>query len=164
MTLHEAPSRRRSLIAAAGFIFVCLGISALGGLATASSVDTWYQTLSKPAFNPPDWVFAPVWTALYLMIAIAGWRLWRVNGFNDRLAFAAYGLQLALNLLWSILFFGLQWTGAALIELVVLWLAIAATIVLFWRHDRIAGVLLVPYLGWVGFAGVLNAALWRLNT
>lgn len=163
MMQHKSATQRESILVAAGFLLVCFGVSAIGGLATASSVGGWYQTLAKPSFNPPDWVFAPVWTALYILIAFAGWRLWRVNGFNDRIAFSVYAAQLALNLTWSILFFGLQRIGPAFVELVVLWIAIAATTVRFWKHDRISGALLVPYLAWVGFAGALNAAIWRLN-
>lgn len=159
----HAPSLRQSALAAAGFLAASFAVSALGGLATASSVETWYQTLAKPSFNPPNWVFAPVWTTLYIMIAAAGWRVWRKIGFSDRRAFAAYGAQLALNLLWSVLFFGLRQPGAAFAELIVLWLSIAATLALFWRHDRIAGLLFVPYLAWVSFAGVLNGAIWVLN-
>lgn len=157
---HKPPSRT---VAAVGFIVLCLGIGALGGIATASSVGTWYQTLAKPSFNPPDAVFGPVWTTLYVMIGLAGWRLWCVSGFSDTRAFVAYGVQLALNLAWSFLFFGLRMVGAAMAELILLWIAIAVTLILFWRRDRTAGLLLVPYLAWVSFAGVLNGAIWRLN-
>jgi len=154
----------RSLLMLAGFIAVCLVVSALGGLATASSVGSWYQGLAKPPFNPPDWVFAPVWLTLYLMIAVSGWRVWRVAGFAAaRGAFAWYAIQLALNLTWSLLFFGARAPGAALIEVIVLWIAIVATATAFWRFDRLAAVLLVPYAAWVGYAGLLNASIWWLN-
>ena len=146
------------------FLAVCLGVSALGGAATATSVGSWYALLEKPSFNPPNWVFAPVWTALFFMMAIAGWRVWRRDGVRKaRWALALFGAQLALNLGWSILFFGLRSIGAALIEICVLLLAILATTAVFWRRDRVAGMLFVPYAGWVAFAAVLNAALWRLN-
>jgi tryptophan-rich sensory protein len=156
-------SRTRSVVVLGAFLAACFAISALGALATAASVGTWYQTLAKPAFNPPDSVFAPVWTTLYAMMAIAGWRVWRRVGFTDRPAFAAYAVQLGLNLLWSVLFFGLREVGAALVELVCLWTAIVVTLVLFWRRDKVAGALFVPYLAWVSFAGALNGAIWRLN-
>ncbi len=153
----------RNIIAAIGFLAVCFAVSALGALATAGSVGTWYQTLAKPPFNPPDWVFAPVWTALYVLIALSGWRVWRKTGFSDRKAFTAYGAQLFLNLLWSVLFFGLQRPAAAMAGLIVLWIAIGANMLLFARHDRAAALLLAPYLLWVGFAGLLNAAIVVLN-
>lgn len=164
MTTQRQFARARGLLSLVAFLLLCLAISAAGGWITAGSVGTWYQTLRKPAFNPPDWVFAPVWTALYLMIAVAGWRVWRRCGIaGARAAMAAYVLQLALNLGWSFLFFGSRMIGVALAEIVVLFAAIGINAVLFWRVDRVAGWLLAPYLAWVGFAGVLNFALWQLN-
>jgi len=146
------------------FIAVNAAVSALGGWATAGSVGTWYAALEKPSFNPPDWVFAPVWTALYLMIAVAGWRAWRRGaGQAARLALAAYAVQLALNLSWSFVFFGARLIGAALAVIGALLAAILANVFLFWRIDRAAGALLLPYAAWVSFATLLNAALWRLN-
>jgi tryptophan-rich sensory protein len=157
------PGRRDSLGFIA-FLVLCLAVAALGGAATASSVGNWYPTLAKPAFNPPNWIFAPVWTALYFMMAVAGWRVWRRDGLRRaRWALTLFALQLALNLAWSILFFGMHSIGAALIEIVVLLLAILATALAFWRRDRAAGMLFVPYAAWVAFAAVLNAAIWRLN-
>ncbi len=155
---------RRDLAALAGFVLLCLAVAGLGGLATSSSVDTWYPTLVKPRFNPPDWIFGPVWTVLYLLMAIAAWRVWRLPPSRPRsVALAAFGLQLALNLGWSVLFFGLQSPGAALVEIVLLLGAIAWTTRLFLRQDRVAGFLFVPYLLWVAFASVLNASIWLLN-
>lgn len=157
-------TRSGELLSLVAFVSLCLGISAIGGWITAESVDTWYRTLQKPVFNPPDRVFAPVWTVLYLMIAVAGWRVWRAPGLADaRSAMAAYAVQLALNLGWSFLFFGGRVIGVALTEIVLLFAAIIVNAVLFWRIDRVAGWLLVPYAAWVAFAGVLNLALWRLN-
>jgi tryptophan-rich sensory protein len=157
-------SRVRAVIGLAAFLLGCAGVSLVGAAITATSVGDWYQTIAKPSFNPPDWLFAPIWTTIYILIAVAGWRAWpqagtaMVSG-----AFAVYVAQLALNIGWSFLFFGLQKIGLALIEIVVLLAAIAVNIVLFWRLDRWAGVLLVPYLVWVAFATVLTAAIWRLN-
>lgn len=146
------------------FILLCLALSALGGAVTATSVGTWYPTLQKPPFNPPDWVFAPVWTTLFLLIAIAGWRVWRRAGLAGMgTTWSLYLAQLALNLAWSVLFFGLRRPDLALIELVVLLSAIVATAILFRRVDRIAAWLFVPYVAWVAFAAVLNAAIWWLN-
>jgi len=156
--------RHRDIAGLLAFLVICLGISAAGGAATASSVGTWYQTLQKPFFNPPNWLFAPVWTALYIMMAIAGWRVWRAHGLRGaRAAMALFAVQLALNLAWSFLFFGYRMIGAALIEIILLLMAILVTTVLFWKRDRPAGMLFVPYAGWVAFATILNFALWRLN-
>ncbi|MGP1676293.1 MAG: TspO/MBR family protein [Burkholderiales bacterium] len=154
----------RATMGFVAFLALCLAVSAVGGAATAISVGTWYPTLAKPPFNPPDWIFAPVWTALFFMMAVAGWRVWRRDGLRKaHWALTLYALQLALNLAWSIVFFGLRSIGAALVEIVVLLLAILATTVVFWQRDRVAGMLFIPYAGWVTFAAVLNAALWRLN-
>lgn len=155
----------KTSLALAGFVALCLAIGATGGAVTATSVGTWYAALEKPAFNPPDWVFAPVWTTLYVMMALAAWRVW-LNGDEApgvRPALGLWSLQLALNLTWSFLFFGARLIGAALAEIAVLLAAIVATLVLFWRVDRAAGLLLVPYAAWVAFAAVLTAAIWRLN-
>jgi tryptophan-rich sensory protein len=170
-------TRARDYAALAAFIAINVAISALGGWATAASVGTWYQALAKPAFNPPDWIFAPVWSALYLMIAIAGWRVWRRGAAQGsgpapdgrgaapeaRLALTVYAVQLTLNLSWSFVFFGARLIGPALAVIVALLAAILANAFLFWRIDRAAGALLVPYAAWVSFAALLNAALWRLN-
>jgi len=124
----------------------------------------WYAALEKPGWTPPSWLFGPVWTVLYLLMGISAWLVWRVAGFaGARLALACYLAQLALNAAWSWLFFGKQNIGAAMIDIVVLWLLILATALLFRRHRRTAALLLVPYLLWVGFAAVLNAALLHLN-
>ena len=166
VTLAFPPSARRArdLTGLAAFVLLCLGISALGGWATASSVGNWYAALAKPAFNPPNSVFAPVWTALYLMIAVAGWRVWRRRGFAGAPgAMGVYGLQLTLNLAWSFVFFGMQAIGAGLAVIVLLLAAILANARVFFAIERPAGWLLVPYAAWVAFATVLNAALWRLN-
>lgn len=160
----SASTRKRDTVGFAVFLALCLAVSAIGGAATASSVGTWYQTLAKPSFNPPDWLFAPVWTTLYFIMAIAGWRVWRRDGLRGaRWDLTLFGLQLALNLCWSIVFFGLRSIGGALVEIVVLLLAIVATTVVFWQRDRVAGMLFLPYAAWVAFAAVLNAALLRLN-
>lgn len=158
------PHRGRDAIGLIVFLAICLGTSAIGGIVTATSVDGWYQQLAKPSFNPPDWVFAPVWTTLFILMAIAGWRVWRSRANAARnVALALFGVQLALNLSWSFVFFGLKRIDLALIDIVVLLVAIAANAVLFWRIDRPSGLLFLPYAAWVGFAAVLNAALWQLN-
>jgi tryptophan-rich sensory protein len=156
-----APSAIPSLLL---LLALCFGVAALGGLATASTVDTWYQALDKPAFTPPDWLFAPVWSVLYAMMALAAWRIWnRRDRPGARLALVLFGLQLALNLGWSVLFFGLVWPGGAFVDIVLLLAVLALTIVAFFRIDRVAGVLLAPYWAWTAFAAVLNGVIWLMN-
>ncbi len=164
MTSAGRTGRGTDLLGLLVCIALCFAVSGLGGLITAQSVGTWYQDLAKPAFNPPDWVFAPVWTTLYLLMAVAAWRVWRRAGWRDgRTALTVFGGQLALNLAWSAVFFGLRMPGSALAVVLVLLAAIAVTTRLFWSIDRLAGLLLVPLIGWVGFATVLNTAIWQLN-
>lgn len=137
----------------------------LGAAATTSSLETWYRTLDKPAFSPPDWLFGPVWTILFTAMGVSLYLVWS-QGLGDgrvRIAIAAFALQLVLNVLWSFLFFAQQSPPAAFIEIMILWAAILATIVLFWRVSVVTGALLIPYLLWVSFAGVLNFFIWRLN-
>jgi tryptophan-rich sensory protein len=142
-----------------------LAVAALSGLATSRGVDDWYPTLVKPWFNPPSWVFGPVWTVLYVMMGVAAFVVWK-RGFDTagvKLALAVFVLQLALNGLWSILFFGIRAPGWALAEIAALWLAIGGTILVFRRVEPVAGWLLLPYWAWVSFAAILNASLWWLN-
>jgi tryptophan-rich sensory protein len=160
----DSQPRSRDYLALAGFLLLCLAVSAAGGAITATSVDGWYQTLTRPPFNPPDWVFAPVWTTLYVLMAVAAWRVWRSGPWAEtRLALSAWGVQLALNLAWSFLFFGLRSLALAFLEVLVLLAAIGVTALLFRRHDGWAAVLLLPYIAWVAFAALLNGSLWLLN-
>lgn len=124
----------------------------------------WYASLAKPAWAPPDAVFGPVWMVLYGLMGLAAWLVWRRAGFaGARAALFLFLVQLALNALWSYLFFGLRRPHLAFFDIVALWLAILVVLVLFWRKDRRAGALMMPYLVWVGFAVCLNFALWRMN-
>jgi benzodiazapine receptor len=123
--------------------------------------DSWYQTLVKPSFNPPNWLFGPVWTILYVLIAIAGWRIWNVDRAGG--ANLLWWAQLALNFMWSPAFFGLHMIGFALLIVLLMLATILAFIVAAWRQDRVAALLFVPYAAWVSFASLLNAAIWRLN-
>ena len=157
------PSGLGSIAALAVSLTLVFAVGGIGGWVTAGSVTSWYPTLTKPPFNPPDWVFGPVWTTLYVLMAFAAWRVWRNLGTLRHRAFALYGLQLALNLLWSLLFFGAHWPGAALLDIAALLAALIATLVAFGRIDRVAGLCLVPYALWVGFAAALNASIWWLN-
>jgi benzodiazapine receptor len=160
------PARSR-LVDIAGlvlFVALCLGIAALGAAVTATSVKTWYANLAKPSFNPPDAVFGPVWTVLYILMGIAAWRVWRIADRDTaRGPLTLFALQLALNLGWSVVFFGLQKIGAAVATIVVLWVAILVTMLAFRTVDRVAALLMAPYLAWVTFATVLNIAVWQLN-
>jgi len=154
----------RSAVALGICLAACFGAAALGALFTGPAVRTWYQEIRRPAFSPPDWVFGPVWTVLYTMMAVAAWLVWRKADAPGRAAaLVLFGVQLALNAAWSPIFFGLRSFGGALADIVALWLAIVASLVAFWRISMPAGVLLAPYLAWVSFAAVLNVAIWRLN-
>lgn len=145
-------------------IALCFGAAALGAIATNSSVSHWYQTLAKPSWTPPARLFGPVWSALYLMMAVAAWLVWRRRGSQgSSAAMRWFGLQLALNSLWSIVFFALNQPGWAFVEICFLWLAIVATIATFRRISVWAAWLLVPYLAWSSFAACLNFAIWKLN-
>ncbi|MFO7586717.1 MAG: TspO/MBR family protein [Gemmatimonadota bacterium] len=140
-------------------------VGILSGLATARGVRGWYPGLEKPSFNPPSWVFAPVWTALYLAMGVAAWLVWRkgLDAPGVRPALLAFLVQLALNGLWSLLFFSLRSPGLALAEITVLWAAIGVTTILFFRQSGLAGWLMAAYWAWVTFAALLNFSIWRLN-
>lgn len=157
-------NHRTRVFALIAFMVLCLIISAFGGAVTATSVNDWYAALNKPFFNPPDWLFAPVWTVIYFMIAFSGWRVWLKTGIaNAKGPFGLYAAQLALNLAWSFMFFGAQSPILGLIDVVILVAVIIANMIAFWKIDRLAGILLVPYAVWVAFATLLNAAIWHLN-
>lgn len=153
-------SQKRSLLALAVFLVLSFSAAAFGA---SFPPGEWYAGLDKPPWNPPSWLFGPVWTVLYLLIAVSAWRIWKRFGCEAKAALAAWGVQMVLNALWSWLFFGLHRMDVAFAEIMALWIAIAATIILFWRRDHVAGALLVPYLLWVSFATALNWALWQLN-
>jgi tryptophan-rich sensory protein len=143
----------------------CYGAAAVGGLLTAQAVDGWYPTLAKPSWNPPAWVFGPVWTVLYGMMAVAVWLVWlRRRRQSVATPIGLFVLQLAFNAAWSPLFFGLHRPDIAFADIMLLWLALVATVWVFLRRHVTAGILLVPYLLWVSFAAVLNFAIWRLNS
>ncbi|MBW2971904.1 tryptophan-rich sensory protein [Candidatus Woesearchaeota archaeon] len=150
------------ILKAIGAIVICQLAGIIGSLFTASSIGSWYSALNKPSFNPPNWVFGPVWITLYTMMGISLYLVWR-SGSRDWLVLGVFGLQLVLNTLWSILFFGMHAPGWAFVEIVVLWASIVATIVVFFGVSRTASYLLIPYALWVSFAALLNFMLWRLN-
>jgi translocator protein len=124
----------------------------------------WYASLAKPSWNPPNYLFGPVWTVLYVLMAVAAWLVWRKAGFSGTgAALSLFVIQLALNALWSYLFFGMHRPDMAFYDIIALWAAVLGVAALFWRVDRIAGALIMPYLAWVSFASYLNFTLWRLN-
>lgn len=142
-------------------IACCFAVAGIGGLATSPSIPNWYAGLAKPSWTPPGWLFGPVWSVLYLSMAVAAWLVWRKG--NAVMPLALFAVQLTFNAAWSWLFFGLHNPGMAFIDIVLLWAAIVATTIVFWRRSLVAGLLFVPYLAWVSFAAVLNFAVWRLN-
>lgn len=159
--MNPPMSPGKTLLGLCGWVLLCYAAASLGALFMPGE---WYATLRKPSWNPPGWVFGPVWSALYTMMAVAAWLVWRRGGFAaQRRALVPFFAQLALNAAWTPLFFGLHRPGLAFAEILLLWLAIAWTIVAFWRVHRVAAGLLCPYLAWVSFAAALNGTLWRLN-
>ena len=136
-------------------------VSIIGGLFTASSVSTWYVELIKPSFNPPNWIFGPVWIILYLLMGISLYLIWTKK--YNKPAFFIFGIQLVLNLFWSILFFGMKSPLYAFIEIIFLWFAIIITIIYFYRINKLSAYLLIPYLLWVSFAAILNLSILILN-
>ncbi len=146
-------------------VAICQAAGFIGSIFTTPAIPTWYAALRKPAFNPPNWLFGPVWTILFLLMGIALFLVWRrpLSEPKVKTALALFAVQLALNVLWSILFFGLRSPLAGFTEILVLWVFILLTIISFYRVSTLAGVLLIPYILWVSFAAILNYHLWRLN-
>lgn len=156
--------RNHQLGALFGFIFLVLLVEIMGKWLTDLSVHDWYPTLNKPEWRPPNWVFGPVWTALYLMMAIAAWLVYRSTPSSERtLALGFFFVQLLFNLMWSGLFFGLRSPLLGLIDISFLWMFVFCTVFLFCRVNGIAGLLLAPYLIWVSYAAILNAVIVQLN-
>ncbi len=158
-------SFRGGVVRLALAILICESVGILGALTTSTGQSPWYQQLQKPSFTPPGWVFAPVWTTLYAMMGLAAFLVWR-SGIRHRpvrVALALFGTQLLLNAIWTPIFFGQQSLVGGLVVIVLLLIAIVATIAAFWTVSRPAAALLVPYLAWTGYATVLNAALVYLN-
>lgn len=151
----------RCVLGLIGWLLLCFGAAWFG---SQFPPDEWYARLIKPSWNPPNWIFGPVWTALYTMMAVAAWLVWRRGGFSlHALPLGSFLIQLVLNALWSWLFFGLKNPGLAALEIIALWLSIAATLLMFRNPSPLAAWLLAPYLAWVSFATALNFTLWRLN-
>lgn len=156
--------QHRTWLGLVGFLALVLLAALIGGVFTSMSVETWYVGLRKPGFTPPNWLFGPAWTLLYLMMAVSGWLVWKRAGYRGaRRAMAFYVAQLVLNASWSIYFFGLRSPLLGLVVILLLIAAIVATIREFLQHDRKAAWLLVPYLCWVCYATALNLAIWLMN-
>lgn len=154
-------TKMQSILGLIGWVALCFAVAAVSGRFVPGE---WYATLNKPTWNPPGWVFGPVWTVLYAMMGTAAWLVWRQYGFKRAgLALGLFLFQLLLNGLWTWIFFGLHNPAAAFAEIVVLWASIVATIIAFWPKNTLAGMLLIPYAAWVAFASVLTFTLWRLN-
>lgn len=157
--------RMHTWLGAIPYVILCQLVGAVGALTTETGGSPWYEALEKPSFQPPGWVFGPVWTLLYALMGIAAWRVWRLGVARPgvRRALTLFGVQLGLNAIWSPIFFGAHAIGIALGVLTALWLALVLTIVAFRPLDKTAALLLTPYLAWVTFATVLNASIVALN-
>lgn len=164
MRHDQAPKTLRELGELLAAIAICESAGGLGAIATSEGTRTWYPRLEKPSFNPPGWVFAPVWTILYAMMGVSGWLLWKRRDEDGAArAGALFAVQLALNTFWSFIFFKWRSPGWAFLEIIALWAAIALTIRALWRISPLAGALLLPYLAWTSFALLLNGRIWHLN-
>lgn len=162
--MHDVPGNGLQLWQLAGWIVFSIAVGSISGLLTRPAISGWYRTLKKPSFNPPNWIFGPVWTTLYILMGVSAWMVWLQPVSQLRTyALIWFLIQLALNFLWSMIFFRWHAIAGALGEISILWLAILATMVLFWELHPLAGWLMVPYLAWVSFATILNLAIFRLN-
>lgn len=146
-------------------IAIPLLVGGASGFFTVTGVESWYQTIQKPSWNPPNWVFGPVWTTLYIMMGIAFFLVWKEDTSEElkKIAIALFAVQLILNFFWSFIFFNLQQPGWALVEIIAMWFFILLTIFAFAQVNKTAAWLLVPYISWVSFATILNYSIWQLN-
>lgn len=135
----------------------------LGSLFTSQGVNTWYKTINKPSFNPPDWIFAPVWTLLFILMGVSFYLVWQTTFARKKCAYRIFFIQLIFNILWSVIFFGFQNPQLAFMEILVLWIMIFINICFFYQINKLASYLMIPYLAWVTFAAVLNFSIWQLN-
>lgn len=154
----------KKIIQITSCILLTMSIGGLSGFATVAGVNGWYRTLNKPSFNPPNYLFGPVWSLLYLLMGISLYLIYKSEQSTARTkALRAFAVQLILNFFWSIIFFRLHAVGIALLEIVLMWLAILAMIIISYRVNKPAALLQIPYICWVSFASVLNAAIYHLN-
>jgi benzodiazapine receptor len=155
-----------NIIRLLGCIIFCLLVGGLGGGATSGEIGTWYITIKKPEWNPPNWLFGPVWTTLYALMGVALYLVWNDKDSNvvqKKIGIVAFMAQLSLNFLWSFIFFKWHEMGWALTEMIFLWVAIVINIVLFYKIRKLAAYILIPYLSWVSFATFLTFTIWQLN-
>ncbi len=164
MTDHAVNMKpKQQIIGLIAWFILSFAASAVGAIASIQA-QSFYGSLFQPTWAPPAWLFGPVWTMLYAMMAIAAWLVWRRGGIKtNQTALSLFLVQLILNGLWSWMFFAWNFGAGSFVNIIVLWLAIVATIIAFWRVDKVAGVLMIPYLLWVSFASALNYAMWQLN-
>jgi translocator protein len=161
--MHSSPySAPRQFFGLLGWLLLAFAAAAAGGLASVRA-GSFYLGLIRPEWAPPAWLFGPVWSVLYLLMGVAAWLVWRTGAQKTRAALAAFVVQLAVNALWTWLFFAWRQGALAFAEILLLWVLIVLTIVLFSRVSRLAAALLVPYLAWLTFAAALNLSVWRLN-
>jgi len=145
-------------------ILIALSAGFIGSLFTTSSISSWYAFINKPSFSPPNWLFAPAWSLLYILMAFAAFLIWKKRDHSQtKPALMFYGIQLILNALWSIIFFGMHNPGLAFLEIIFLWSFILITLIKFYKINKTAGLLFIPYILWVSFASILNYAVWMLN-
>lgn len=157
------PSHKKQIIAFISWLLLCFAASAAGAIASIQA-KAFYGKLVQPEWAPPAWLFGPIWSTLFALMAIAAWLVWRDGGFSKhRRALTLFIIQLVPNVLWSWLFFAWNKGGLAFADILVLWVLILATVISFWRANKLAGAMLVPYLLWVSFAAFLNYSLWQLN-
>ncbi|NMB92300.1 MAG: tryptophan-rich sensory protein [Parcubacteria group bacterium] len=155
---------KQKIIPLLGFLLITFVAAFIGSSFTTPNIASWYRTLTKPSFAPPNWLFAPVWTILFVLMAVAAFLVYQKREHSEvKGALIFYFVQLILNSLWSIIFFGLHNPQLAFFEIIVLWIFILVTLIKFYKIHRTAGLLLVPYILWVSFASILNCAVWLLN-
>jgi benzodiazapine receptor len=162
---RQPGSQGKAILTLIGAIMLCNFAGAIGSLVTVTGAQSWYDMLEKPSFNPPSWLFLPVWTTLYILMGISLFLVLmeRKKDHDVRIPVLLFGIQLVLNVLWSFLFFGLESPGAGLAGIIVLWIFIVATMITFLKVNRVAVILLIPYVVWVSFAAILNCAIYLLN-
>ncbi|MBY0450112.1 MAG: tryptophan-rich sensory protein [Cyanobacteria bacterium] len=168
MTVLEGKNLKKPVLYWLGLVlFISLSflVGLSGKFATQPALTYWYPSLMKPDWTPPGWLFGPAWTVLYILMSVSAWLIWRKDGFTeaDKPAWTLYFSQLLLNGAWSFIFFGAHQIALALLDISLLWLCLIATGVAFWQRNLLSGILLLPYIGWVFFAALVNGAIWFLN-
>lgn len=159
----RVPGRRSGWVLLGGLLALCLAVGYVGSLVTVEQVRVWYPTLTKPTWTPPNWLFGPTWTTLYVLMAVAGWLVMRDDGVTRGRATGLWWMQIVLNAAWSPIFFGAHQIAVAAVVIIALWITLALFIRASWQTHRAAAWLFVPYIAWISLASALNVAIWRLN-